>query len=200
MTASHPRLTAVSAIFAVVLLSALSACGPSRNSASSTTASCNPGQTCSTSTVSFDGTSLSVSAGTASGSQTLSAQLVSGQLHCPTSRESLGAMAIFSSTASDASKVVTYTLTGAAAQAEIAAYRSHPQYLACFASPTAFAGFTGLRANRAVYVAADGLYEAALFSCRVQDIAPCVRYAESGGAVTLTVSAPAGDPRMTGGP
>lgn len=109
-------------------------------------------------------------------------------------------MAIFSSSATDATKVVTYTLTGAAAQAEIAANRTHPQYLACFGSPTVFTGYTGARSNRAVFVPADGLYEAALFACAVRDTAPCVRYSESGGTVTLAVQAPAGDPKMTGGP
>lgn len=130
-------------------------------------------------------------------SQTVAAELVTDQqLHCPSFVPAGGALAIFSSTASDAVKTVTYSVTGTAGQAVAAAHREHPQHLACFGSPLPFDGYVGTRDTRAVFVKSDGLYEAQLVACGSVDTKPCFSYSESGDTVTLTIQTAAGDPKL----
>lgn len=139
---------------------------------------------------------LTVASDASQGSQTVTAELVTDQkLHCPTGVPG-GAIAIFSSTAADAAKTVTVTVTGSNGTAISAAHRAHPHYLACYGSPQPFIGYTDGRNHRAVFVASDGLYEAALLPCASVDSRPCYKFSESGSTVTLTVQAAAGDPKM----
>ncbi|BBH17953.1 hypothetical protein Back2_22400 [Nocardioides baekrokdamisoli] len=143
-------------------------------------------------------TTLTVAANASRTSQTVTAELVTDQkLHCPTGGGDAGAMAIFSSDAADAPKTVTYTVTGADGNAVSAAHKAHPHYLGCFGSPQAFSGYTDGRTSRSVFVASDGLYEAALLPCGSVDTKPCFTFAESGGTVTLTIHAGPGDPKVT---
>ena len=198
MTASHPRRTAVTTTLAIAFIGVLSACGSTHSTASpsSTSAECAAGAAC-TASVTLNGTSLTVASNASQTSQTVSAQLVTDQtLHCPSFMPAGGALAIFSSTAPDAAKAVTYTVSGTAGQAVAASHRKHPQYLACFGSPQPFSGYTGADNKRAVFVKSDGLYEAGLFSCAGVDTKPCFTYSESGDSVTLTVQTGPGDPRI----
>ena len=199
MTASHPRRMAVFASLMSASVGMLSACGSSAQSASSISVQCNAGAVCATSAVTQGETSLTVASDPSRSNQTLSAQLVPDQqLHCPSFMSSGGALAIFSSTATDAAKIVTYVVTGTAGQAVAAAHLEHPGYLGCFGSPQPFNGYVSARHARAVFVQADGLYEAQLLACGRTDAKPCFNYSASGGSVTLTVQAPAGDPKLVG--
>lgn len=140
---------------------------------------------------------MTVASNASQASQTVEAQLVTDQrLHCPGFVSAGGALAIFSSTATDASKAVTYSVSGTVGQGVAAAYRAHPKYLGCFGSPQPFAAYGGSDLNRAVFVTGDGLYEGGIFSCASVQTKPCFTYAVSGDTVTVTVQTAAGDPRM----
>lgn len=202
MTASHPRRKAVSAAMAAAFLTVLSACGSSSpQSTSSVSAKCNAGAVCSSGTVTQGNASLTVTSDPSGSNQTVSAQLVTGQpLHCDSLGKSDSGTAIFSTTATDASKTVMLAITGAPGQAIAAAHRSHPHYIGCFGAPQAFTGYTGGHTARAVFVQSDNLYEAAILPCSTTETKPCFSYSTSGDTVILTIQAGPGDPKTTGGP
>lgn len=196
MTAPHPRRKAVAAALSAAFLVVLSACGSSSPQSTLTSAHCDAGTACTTSRVVSGDTSLIVASDASQGSQTVTAELVTDQkLHCPTGVPG-GAIAIFSSTAADAAKTVTVTVSGNDGASISAAHRAHPHYLACYGSPQPFDGYTDGRSRRAVFIASDGLYEAALLPCASVEIRPCYQISEGDATVTLTVKAAAGDPKM----
>jgi hypothetical protein len=202
MTASHPRRKAVTAALAAVFLVVVSACGSSSpQSSSSVSVQCNAGAICSSGTVTSGSNSLTVTSDPSGSNQTVSAELVTGQpLHCDSLGKTDTGTAIFSSTATDASKTVTLAITGAPGQAIVAAHRSHPHYIGCFGAPQPFNGYTNGRNGRAVLVQADNLYEAAILPCSTTDTKPCFSYSTSGDTVILTIQTAAGDPKITPGP
>lgn len=200
MITSLTRRNAAIAGSVIAVLGALAACGSSSPAQpiSSASVQCVANEACSSGAVTLGNTTLTVASDASQSSQTVFAQLVTDQkLHCPSFVPAGGAVAIFSSTAPDAAKTVTYTITGTVGQAVATAHRAHPQYMACFGSPLPFGGYTGPRTNnRAVFVPGDGLYEAQLLQCGSVDTKPCFSYEESGDTITLTIEAPPGDPKM----
>lgn len=116
-------------------------------------------------------------------------------LACDVASEIGGALAVFTNTGAGAAKRVTYTVSGPAGERAIAAYKRHPHYLGCYASPQPFSGFNGKRAAPAPYNREDLTYQAALLACDDVTTTPCFHYAESDGVVTITIDAPAGDPK-----
>lgn len=202
MTASHPRRKAVAAALSAAFLVVLSACGSSSpQSSSSVSVKCNAGAVCSSGTVTNGDASLTVTSDPSASNQSVSAQLVTGQpLHCDSLGKTDSGTAIFSSTATDASKTVTLAITGAPGQAIAAAHRSHPHYIGCFGAPQPFTGYAKGGNTRAPFVASDNLYEAAMLPCSTTETKPCFSYSMSGDTVILTVQTVAGDPKMTGGP
>jgi hypothetical protein len=192
-------------------------------SGSSSTVVCYPGQACDTGTVSTSDntTTLDVKTPASSQVQTLSGSVAGGALHCiePPDNEDaprnnpdkddvyLGALATFSSSASDVTKTVTYTGTGAVGTNMKANLTKHSTHAGCYGAPTAFKGFVNGQYTTARFVAADGLYEAVLATCDYTKkqsadklpVLPCVTgSAGSGTTFTYLVTAPAGDPKIIG--
>lgn len=117
-------------------------------------------------------------------------------LACEVKSEIGGALAVFTNTGPDAAKTVTYTLSGTAGERAIAAHKRHPHYLGCYASPQPFTGFNGKKAAPAPFNREDLTYQAALLACDNVTTTPCFHYAASKGKVTITIDAPAGDPKF----
>lgn len=146
----------------------------------------------------LNGVTLTVAAAASNGQQRVSAELAGSEpLHCGTAFTSSAPTAIFSSTAPDAGKTVTYVATGAAANAIKQAYAAHPEYLGCYGSPKGFIGYVDGGQGPAVKNSTDNLFEAALLPCDSVSTKPCFSYSAAGGTVTVIVTAPPGDPRFT---
>jgi Bacterial Ig-like domain (group 3) len=179
-----------------------------------TAVTCYSGQTCDTGTlVSSDNTTkLDVLVAKSANAQTVTASLGSGTLHCVAGGTPdndaddddgvfVGALATFSSTATDAGKTITYTGTGATGQTMNHQYTEHTQYAGCYASPNPFKGYTNGVYGPAPLIAADGLYEAMLSNCANNSGAlPCVTnsFTPSTGTDSYIIKAPAGDPKVLG--
>jgi len=145
---------------------------------------CQPGQTCSSQTVSSDGTSGSMVAGAASTSDVLTA--TGGGfplLSCTT----YGGVLTF--TVTNRSKIITLTLAASIVQ------QAHKKFFdVCWGSPTPFITKDG---STSKFNPGNEEYEGLLPSCRWGGPSPCVvvQYRKCGAVVT-TVFAPAGDPRV----
>jgi hypothetical protein len=144
---------------------------------------CQPGQTCSSQTVSSDGTSGSVVAGSASTSDVLTA--TGGgfpQLSCTT----YGGVLTF--TVTNRSKVITMTLAASIAQ------QAHKVFFdICWGSPTPFITKNG---STSTFNPANDEYEGLLPFCIWHGPSPCIalQFRTYSKAVTTIILAPAGDP------
>lgn len=142
---------------------------------------CAPNVPCTSSTTTGGTSSTSVAATSTSGAmQTVSVQVIGGQLGCPGSVDPAAGVAVFfDNTASDAGKVITYTTTGTAGSQTMANYAAHPSYLGCYASPTSFLGYTSGVYGPATLVADDGgpVYKAQTASCATNgNVKPCFTF------------------------
>jgi hypothetical protein len=147
---------------------------------------CQPGQSCRSGTVSSDGTSGSVVAGTASTSNVLTA---TGGGFPDLSCTAFGG--VFSFTVTGRSAKVTTTLAPS-----IVRQADKKRFNICWGSPTPFITKNG---TASAFNPANGEYEGLLPFCRWRGPSPCiaVQYRKCDGAVVTIVLAPAGDPRDT---
>jgi hypothetical protein len=174
---------------------------------------CYSGQPCDTGTLnSTDNTTqLDVHSNSSASTQTVTASLSSGTLHCQAGGKPdndgddddgvfVGALATFSSTATDAGKTITYTGAGQTGVIMQHQYSEHTTYAGCYGSPTPFKGYTKGVYGAAPFNATDGLYEAMLSNCANNGGAqPCVTNVDNpGDADSYVVKAPAGDPKVVG--
>jgi Bacterial Ig-like domain (group 3) len=184
---------------------------PNPTPGSATAVTCYSGQPCDTGTLnSTDSTTkLDVVADPSADTQTVTASLGSGTLHCVAGGKPdndgddddgvfVGALATFSSTASDAGKTITYTGTGATGATMNHQFGEHPTYAGCYASPNAFKGFT-----KGVYGAApliNGEHVAMLATCTFsKNVRPCMTNVPGSGTTdSYVIKAPAGDPKVVG--
>jgi hypothetical protein len=185
---------------------------PNPTPGSATSVTCYSGQPCDTGTLkSADSTTkLDVRADPSANSQTVTASLGGGTLHCIAGGTPdndgddddgvfVGALATFSSTATDAGKTITYTGTGATGTTMKHQYGEHTQYAGCYGSPTPFKGYTHGVYGPAPFVAADGLYVAMLSNCANNGGAiPCMTNQAGVGFDSYVIKAPAGDPKVIG--
>jgi hypothetical protein len=179
----------------------------------SSTVVCYAGQPCDTGTMtsSDSTTQLDVKTPASGNTQTLSGNLSSGTLHCyepPEKGETpdgddddgvyVGALATFSSSATDVTKTITKTGTGTTGAIMKHQLAEHPTHAGCYASPKQFKGFTGGVYGNAPFIAADGMYEAILGTCTyTHNVLPCMKgVAGTGTTYSYVVSAPAGDPKF----
>jgi hypothetical protein len=182
-------------------------------SSTSSTVSCYAGQPCDSGTVtsSNSSTQVDVSSDPSTGNQTLSVSTSSATLHgCKAVTENdydgddddgvfVGALATFSSTATDVPKTITYTGTGSTGDTMNHQYGEHPDYAGCYGSPTLFKGYTSGVYGNAVYNAKDKLYEAMLANCNVHNALPCMtNSANEDGSDSYVIQAPPGDPKGVG--
>ena len=191
---------------------ALTVTQPTSPGASSTVV-CYSGQPCDTGTMtsSDNTTNLDVKTPASSNTQTLSGSLTSGTLHCvepPEKGETpdgddddgvfVGALATFSSSATDVTKTITKTGTGTTGSIMKHQLAEHPTHAGCYASPNPFKGFTNGVYGNAPFVASDGMYEAMLGTCTyTHNVLPCMKgVAGTGTTYSYVVSAPAGDPKF----
>lgn len=144
---------------------------------------CQPGQACSTGTVSSAGTSGSVVASAASSSDVLTA--TGGgfpKLSCST----YGGVLTF--TVTNRSKIITLTLAASIVQ------QAHVKHFdICWGSPTPFITKNG---TTSMFNPANDEYEGLLPFCKCHGPSPCIasQYRKYDGAVVTTISAPSGDP------
>jgi hypothetical protein len=187
---------------------------PNPSPGTSSTVTCYSGQSCDTGTVtSTDSTTkLDVVSSPSSSNQTVSASVSSGALHCAAAAADgpdgdnddddgvfVGALATFSSTATDSTKKVTYTGTGSTGATMLHQYSEHTAYAGCYGSPNPFNGFTNGVYGPAPFVAADGLYEAMLNNCANHGGAkPCFTNVASSTSDSYVVQTLAGDPTLQG--
>lgn len=180
---------------------------------SSSTVVCYAGQPCDTGTMtsSDNTTQLDVKTGASSNTQTLSGSLSNGTLHCSEPAEQnetpdgddddgvfVGALATFSSSATDVTKTITKTGTGTVGSIMKHQLAEHPTHAGCYASPNPFKGFTNGVYGNAPFIAADGLYEAMTGTCTyTHNVLPCMKgVAGTGTTYSYVVTAPAGDPKF----
>ena len=177
------------------------------NPGSSSTVNCFAGNPCDSGTVSMDAsTTLDVVASSSANNQTVTASITPGTLtHCTEFEGTTnGELANFSSTATDATKTVTYTVFGAAStDLNNAYFDSGTLYLGCYASTSPFNGYTNGVYGPAPQVNEPGLglvFEANLSSCANNSgQKPCFQLERFVGAESiLTVNTTAGDPHLTG--
>jgi Big-like domain-containing protein len=186
---------------------------PNPTPGSATAVTCYSGQPCDTGTLnSTDSTTqLDVRANPSANTQTVTASLGSGTLHCVAGGKPdndgddddgvfVGALATFSSTATDAGKTITYTGTGHTGVIMQHQYSEHTAYAGCYGSPKPFKGYTKGVYGQAPFNATDGLYVAMLSNCANNGGAvPCVTNVDNAGdADSYVVKAPAGDPKVVG--
>ena len=148
---------------------------------------CQPGQTCSSQTVSSDGTSGSVAAGAASTSDVLTA---TGGGFPRLSCTSYGGVLTF--TVTNRSKIITLTLAASIVQ------QAHSKHFSiCWGSPTPFITKDG---STSAFYAPNHKYEGLLPYCRWGGPSPCIasQHKKCDGAVVTKVFAPAGDPHLSG--
>lgn len=148
---------------------------------------CQPGQTCSSQTVSSDGTSGSMVASAASTTDVLTA---TGGGFPALSCTTYGGVLTF--TVTSRSKVITLTLAASLVQQVKTKF-----FNICWGSPTPFITKDG---STSAFYAPNNEYEGLLPWCRLGGPSPCVglQFRTYGGAVTSIVFAPAGDPRISG--
>jgi hypothetical protein len=147
---------------------------------------CQSGRTCSSQTVSSDGTSGSVVAGPASTTDVLTA---TGGGFGPLSCTTYGGVLTF--TVTNRSKIITVTLA-----ASIVQQANKLFFDICWGSPTPFTTKNG---STSAFNPVNGEYEGLLPVCRLGGPSPCIiiQYRWY-GAVTTKVFAPVGDPRISG--
>lgn len=176
------------------------------------TVTCYSGQPCDSGTVtsSDDTTTVQVTSDPSTGNQTLSVSTGKGTLHCKAVAENdgdgddddgvfVGALATFSSTATDVSKTITYTGTGATGATMNHQYGEHTQYAGCYGSPTQFNGYTNGVYGPAPYNNTDKLYVAMLSNCANNSGAlPCMTNVAGSGYDSYVITAPGGDPKGIG--
>jgi hypothetical protein len=147
---------------------------------------CQPGQTCSSQTVSSDGTSGSMTAAAASTSDVLTA---TGGGFGPLSCTTYGGVLTF--TVTNRFKIITMTLS-----ASIVQQANKLFFNICWGSPTPFTTKNG---STSAFNPVNGEYEGLLPVCRLGGPSPCILIQYRWyGAVVTKVFAPAGDPRISG--
>lgn len=179
---------------------------------SATAVTCYSGQPCDTGTLSSTDstTNLDVHSNPSANTQTVTASLGSGTLHCVAGGKPdndgddddgvfVGALATFSSTATDAGKTITYTGNGQTGVLMQHQYAEHTAYAGCYGSPKPFQGYTKGVYGPAPFNATDGLYVAMLANCANHSALPCMTNVDNAGdADSYVVKAPAGDPKVVG--
>lgn len=148
---------------------------------------CQPGQTCSSQTVSSDGTSGSVMATAASTSDVLTA---TGGGFPALSCTTYGGVLTF--TVTNRSKIITLTLAASLVQ------QVHKKFFdICWGSPTPFTTKDG---STSEFYVPNNEYEGLLPLCWPGGPSPCIlfQYRTYDGAVVTKVFAPAGDPHISG--
>jgi hypothetical protein len=182
--------------------------------ATSSTAICYSGQPCDTGPiVSSDGhTSLEISTAPSSSNQTLMGSLGTGQLQCPPAgvpdgdndeddgAPFPGALATFSSTATDVGKTIRYTGMGSLGALMEHEYSEHTTFVGCFGASHPFNGYTNGVYGAAPFNAADGLFESQLSNCANNSgQRPCFTNSAGAGTTdTYIVSTVPGDPKFIG--
>jgi hypothetical protein len=151
---------------------------------------CQSGQTCQTETVSSAGTSGFAVAGTASTSDVLTA---TGGGFPSMSCTVVGGVLTF--TVTDRSKTITMMLSKSLVQQEPGPGAAH--FNVCWGSPTSFITLNG---KPSMFNPANNEYEGLLPDCSAGGPSPCVvsRHKANAGVEVITVSAPSGDPRISG--
>lgn len=144
---------------------------------------CQPGQACSSGTVSSAGTSGSVKASAASSSDVLTA---TGGGFPALSCSTYGGVLTF--TVTNRSKIITLTLA-----ASIVRQAHKRRFNICWGSPTPFITKNG---TTSVFNPANDEYEGLLPFCKCHGPSPCIasQYRKHHGAVVTIISAPSGDP------
>jgi hypothetical protein len=150
---------------------------------------CTAGKPCSSKPVSSDGTSATVTAAAAASSDVLTA---TGGGFPALSCTAYGGVVSFSVT--DRSKVITATLDKSLTRQAVA--QGVGKFALCYGSPAPFVTASG---KTAAFSAADDEYEGLLPDCTKNGSSPCVQHRSNPclGPEVITVTAPAGDPRMT---
>jgi hypothetical protein len=187
---------------------------PNTNPGRSATVNCYAGQPCDTGVITGTNTTLRVVVDPSAGNQTVTGSLDhGGQLHCvfggrpDGDRDSDdgvpfdGDLATFSSTAADASKTIDYTGSGAVGARMLHEYiEAHALYAGCYGAPHSFKGYVGGVYTDALFVPADGLFEAQLSNCANNaGQRPCFTNIQlAGGADTYRVRTLPGDPKFIG--
>jgi hypothetical protein len=188
------------------------AVAPNSSPGSSTTVLCYSGQPCDTGTLNSpdNTTQLDVHADPSASNQAVSGSLSTGTLHCVAGGKPdndgddddgvfVGALATFSTTASDNTKTVTYTGTGTTGAIMKHQYGEHTAYAGCYGSPNPFMGYTHGVYGQAPFVAQDGLYVAMLPNCaNFGGQRPCMTNVAGSNYDSYVVQAPAGDPKIIG--
>lgn len=189
------------------------AVAPNPTPGSATSVTCYSGQPCDTGTLNStdNTTNLDVRSDPSANNQTVTASLSSGTLnHCVAGgrRDNdgddddgvfVGALATFSSTATDAGKTITYTGTGSTGSTMRHQYGEHTQYAGCYGSPNPFKGYTNGHYGDAQFFSDDGLYEAMLSNCANNGgVKPCMTNVSGSNYDSYVIQAPAGDPKIVG--
>jgi hypothetical protein len=160
-------------------------------------------------------TKLDVLSSPSANTQTVSASVSTGNLHCQPAGGGtdgdgddddgvfVGALATFSSTAPDSTKTITYTGTGTASGTTGAImlhqYQEHTAYAGCYGSTADFTGYTHGVLGAAPFVAADNLFEAQLPNCANKGATkPCFTNVSTASGDQYVVQTPAGDPKLQG--
>jgi hypothetical protein len=179
------------------------------------TVTCYAGDPCDSGLVTGVSTTLRVVAEPSAGNQTLTASLEhGGQLHCVLRRPSYGDdygsdqgvpftgdLATFSSTAPDAAKTADYTGSGQVGAEMLRQYsEAKTLFAGCFGAPHPFLGYVGGVYTDAVFVPADGLFEAQLSNCANNSgQRPCFTNIQGRGTTdTYRVRTQPGDPKFIG--
>jgi hypothetical protein len=151
---------------------------------------CQPGQACQTETVSSAGTSGSAVASAASTSDVLTA---TGGGFPSLSCTVVGGVLTF--TVTDRPKTITMMLSKSLVQQEPGPGAAH--FNVCWGSPTSFITLNG---TPSMFNSANNEFEGLLPDCSTGGPSPCVtsRHKANAGVEVITVSAPAGDPHISG--
>ena len=151
---------------------------------------CQPGQACQTETVSSDGTSGFAVASQASTSDVLTA---TGGGFMSLSCTAVGGVLTF--TVNDRSKTITMMLAKSLVQQEPGPGAAH--FNVCWGSPTSFITING---TPSMFNSANNEFEGLLPDCSADGPSPCVtsRHKTNAGVEVITISAPLGDPHISG--
>jgi hypothetical protein len=188
------------------------------NPGSSAEVTCYPGQTCDTgeltSTANDSDTHFEVNSPGGGSSQTITASLDEGTLHCvePLQNDGdgddddgvfVGALASFEVSGGTGTKLITYTGYGQTGQIMKHQLLEHPSHAGCWGSPVPFYGFTNGHYGLAPFVEEDGLYVAMLPLCQyINNKQPCMTGIGAGDgswyAYRVKTPATAGDPKIIG--
>jgi hypothetical protein len=150
---------------------------------------CQPGQTCQSPTVSSDGTSGFAVASAAGTTDVLTASAGYPPLSCT----KVGGVLGFEVT--NRSKTITMMLSKSLLQQEPGPGAAH--FNACWGSPKSFTTSNGMPST---FNSANNEFEGLLPDCSTGGPSPCVisRHKTNAGVEVITVSAPSGDPRISG--